>query len=127
MMRKDYATVMKMIDRLDQRVNDPYLQYLRGSVMLDKGDRKAAVGHFKAAIAGEPTLALAHWVLIGLSLQDKQYKDTARYLDAIERDTSVELSDLGGLEQYAGFVKSPEYKAWKKKRDARLQAAPAVP
>ncbi|MFE8600900.1 tetratricopeptide repeat protein [Archangium violaceum] len=127
MMRKDYATVMKMVDRLDQRVNDPYLQYLRGSVMLDKEDRKAAIGYFKAAVTREPTLALAHWVLIGLSLQDKQFKDTVRYLDAIERDTSVELADLEGLEEYAGFVKSPEYKAWKKKRAARMQAAPAVP
>ncbi|HYO74434.1 MAG TPA: hypothetical protein VEU33_51000 [Archangium sp.] len=127
MMRKDYATVMKMVDRLDQRVKDPYLQYLRGSVMLDKGDRKAALGYFKAALAGEPTLTLAHWVLIGLSLQDKQFKDTVRYLDAIERDTSVELGDLESIEEYAGFVKSPEYKAWRKKRAARLQAAPAVP
>jgi predicted negative regulator of RcsB-dependent stress response len=127
MLRKDYATVMKMVDRLDQRVKDPYLQYLRGSVMLDKGDRKAALGYFKAAVAAEPTLALSHWVLIGLSLQDKQYKDTVRYLDAIERDTSVELGELEDLEQYAGFVKSPEYKAWKKKRTVRLQAAPAVP
>ncbi|MCY1080506.1 hypothetical protein [Archangium lansingense] len=127
MLRKDYATVMKMIDRLDQRVKDPYLQYLRGSVMLDKGDRKTALGYFKAAVTAEPSLAMAHWVLIGLSLQDKQYKDTARYLDALERDTSVELADLTDLEQYAGFVKSPEYKPWKKKRDARMQAAPAVP
>lgn len=127
MMRKDYVAVMEMIDRLDQRVKDPYLQYLRGSVMLDKGDRKTALGHFKAAVAQEPTLALTHWVLIGLSLQDKQYKDTARYLDAIERDTRVELSPLEDIEEYKGFVKSPEYKAWKKKRAARMQAAPAVP
>ncbi|WP_375771927.1 hypothetical protein NR798_13905 [Archangium gephyra] len=127
MMRKDYATVMKMVDRLDQRVKDPYLQYLRGSVMLDKGDRKAALAYFKTAVAQEPTLTLAHWVLIGLSLQDKQFKDTARYLDAIERDAHVELSDLEEIEQYAGFVKSPEFKAWKKKRAARMQAAPAVP
>jgi hypothetical protein len=85
------------------------------------------VGHFKAAIAGEPTLALAHWVLIGLSLQDKQFKDTARYLDGIERDAHLELGDLEPLKEYAGFVKSPEYKTWKKKRAARMQAAPAVP
>jgi hypothetical protein len=95
--------------------------------MLDKGDRKTALGHFKAALAAEPTLALVHWVLIGLSLQDKQYKDTVRYLDGIERDTRVELGDLEAVEEYAGFVKSREYKAWKKKRATRLQAAPAVP
>jgi tetratricopeptide (TPR) repeat protein len=127
MMRKDYAAVLKSIDRLDQRVRDPYLQYLRGSVLLEKGDDKEARRLFQAAIDAEPTLVTAHWVLIGLSLQDKKYKDTARYLTAIERDAGVTLNELEGLEQYEGFVKSPEYKAWSKERKARRQAAPAVP
>jgi tetratricopeptide (TPR) repeat protein len=127
MMRKDYDSVLKCIDRLDSRVKDPYLHYLRGSVMLDKGDGKEARRFFQAAIDAEPTLLAPYWVLIGLSLQDKKYKDTARYLTAIERDAGVELSELTELEQYAGFVKSPEYKAWNKQRSARQQAAPAVP
>ena len=127
MMRKDYAAVMKTIDRLDARVKDPYLQYLRGSVMLEKGDGKEARRLFQAAITAEPRLAMPYWVLIGLSLQDKKYKDTARHLAAIERDAKVEVGDLEALEQYAGFVKSKEYKAWNKERQGRLQAAPAVP
>jgi tetratricopeptide (TPR) repeat protein len=127
MLRKDYAGVMKSIDRLDQRVKDPYLHYLRGSVMLEKGDGKEARRFFQAAIDAEPTLVSPYWVLIGLSLQDKKYKDTARYLTAIERDAGVELGALTDLEQYAGFVKSPEYKTWNKQRGARQQAAPAVP
>jgi tetratricopeptide (TPR) repeat protein len=127
MMRKDFAAVMKTIDRLDARVKDPYLQYLRGSVMLEKGDGKAARRLFQATLDAEPRLVLPYWTLIGLSLQDKQYKDTARYLTAIERDAGVELNDLEGLEQYEGFVKSKEYKAWKKERQERLRDAPAVP
>jgi tetratricopeptide (TPR) repeat protein len=127
MLRKDYAGVMKSIDRLDQRVKDPYLNYLRGSVMLEKEEGKEAHRFFQVAIDAEPTLVPPYWVLIGLSLQDKKYKDTALYLTAIERDAGVELSDLTQLEQYAGFVKSPEYKAWNKQRAARRQAAPAVP
>jgi tetratricopeptide (TPR) repeat protein len=127
MMRKDYDNVLKCIDRLDSRVKDPYLHYLRGSVMLDKGDGKEARRFFQAAIDAEPTLVAPYWVLIGLSLQDKKYKDTARYLTAIERDAGMELNELTELEQYAGFVKSPEYKAWNKQRAARRQAAPAVP
>lgn len=127
LLRKDYAAVMKTIDRLDQRVKDPYLQYLRGSVMLDKGEGKEARRYFQAAIDAEPSLPLPYWVMIGLSLQDKKYKDTARYLTAVERDVGVELGDLEGVEQYAGFVKSPEFKAWKRERKARPQAAPGVP
>lgn len=122
MMRKDYAAVMKTIDQLDARVKDPYLHYLRGSVMLDKGDGKAARRSFQSAIAAEPRLVMPYWVLISLSLTDKQYKDTARYLTGIERDAGVRLSDLTQLEQYQGFVKSKEYKAWNKERQARLRA-----
>jgi len=126
-LRKDYAGVMRSIDRLDQRVKDPYLQYIRGGVMLKKGDGKEARRFFQAAIDAEPTLESPYWEQIGLSLQDKKYKDTARYLTAIERDAGVKLGELTDLEQYAGFVKSPEYKAWNKQRGARQQAAPAVP
>lgn len=122
MMRKDYAAVMKTIDQLDARVKDPYLHYLRGSVMLDKGDGKAARRYFQSAIDAEPRLVMPYWVLISLSLTDKQYKDTARYLTGIERNAGVRLSDLTQLEQYQGFVKSKEYKAWNKERQARLRA-----
>ncbi len=127
MLRKDFPAVMKTIDRLDARVKDPYLQYLRGSVMLEKGDGKEARRFFQAAIDAEPRLVLPYWVLIGLSLQDKKYKDTARYLTALERDAGVTLNNLEELEQYEGFVKSKEYKAWNKERQGRLRAAPAVP
>jgi tetratricopeptide (TPR) repeat protein len=127
MMRKDYAAVLASIDRLDKRVRDPYLQYLRGSVQLEKGDGKEARRLFQAAIDAEPTMVTPYWVLIGLSLQDKKYKDTARYLTAIERDAGMAIGDLEEVEQYEGFVKSPEYKSWIKERKARRQAAPAVP
>jgi tetratricopeptide (TPR) repeat protein len=122
MMRKDYAAVMKTIEQLDARVKDPYLHYLRGSVMLDKGDGKEARRFFQSAIDAEPRLVMPYWVMISLSLTDKKYKDTARYLTGIERDAGVRLSDLKELEQYQGFVKSKEYKAWNKERQARLAA-----
>jgi tetratricopeptide (TPR) repeat protein len=118
-MRKDYAAALRSIDRLDKRVRDPYLQFLRGSVVLGGGDVPGAQKYFQAAIDEDVTLTDAWWALIGLSLQEKQYGETARLLTAIEREAGVELADLRGIEQYAGFVKSAEGKAWLKKRGAK--------
>ncbi|MBN1204320.1 MAG: hypothetical protein JXB05_05295 [Myxococcaceae bacterium] len=115
-LRKDYAAALRSIDRLDKRVKDPYLQFLRGSVVLGKGDVPEAQKYFQAAIHEDVTLTDAWWALIGLSLQEKQYAETARLLTAIEREVGVELADLRGIEQYEGFVKSAEGKAWLKKR-----------
>jgi hypothetical protein len=87
--------------------------------MLDKGHTGEARRHYAAAVAAEPTLLVAHWSLAGLAIQAKQYKELGERLDAIEATGLVELNDLAGVAEYAGFVKSPEYKAWKKRRAAK--------
>ncbi|MCI0569825.1 MAG: hypothetical protein L0Y66_03670 [Myxococcaceae bacterium] len=123
-LRKDYAATLRSIARLDRRVQDPYLQFIRGSVQLEKGDRKEAKARFQAAIDQEPTLQVAYFTLLGLSLQDREHKETARLLTALERDAEITLNDLEGVEEYAEFVKSREYKAWKKQRAAASSGSP---
>lgn len=119
LLRKDHAGAIRAMDRLDLRVRDPYLSVLRGNVMLDKGDTGEARRHYAAAVAAEPSLLVAHWSLAGLAIQTKQYKELGERLDAIEATGLVELNDLDGVAEYEGFVKSPEYKAWKKRRAAK--------
>ncbi|MFP2927738.1 tetratricopeptide repeat protein [Pyxidicoccus sp. 3LG] len=119
LLRKDHAGAVRAMDRLDRRVRDPYLSVLRGNVMLDKGDTAEARRHYAAAVAAEPTLLVAHWSLAGLALQTKQYKELGERLDALEATGQVELNDLEGVAEYEGFVKSPEYKTWKKRRAAK--------
>ncbi|WP_163997141.1 hypothetical protein [Pyxidicoccus caerfyrddinensis] len=119
LLRKDHAGAIRVLDRLDRRVRDPYLSVLRGNVMLDKGDTAEARRHYEAAITAEPTLLVGHWSLAGLALQEKQYKELGERLDAIEATGLVHLNDLEGTANYEGFVKSPEYKVWKKRRAAR--------
>jgi tetratricopeptide (TPR) repeat protein len=117
-MRQDYAAALRSIDRLDRRVKDPYLQFMRASVMLGKPDVPEAKKYLQLAIKQDVTLTQAWWALISLSLTDKQYAETARLLTGIERDAGVELADLNGISEYEGFVKSREGKAWLKKRKA---------
>jgi hypothetical protein len=120
-MRKDYAAALRSLDRLDARVKDPYLQFMRASVVLGKENNEGvaeAKKYLQLAIKEDVTLTQAWWALISLALQEKQYAETARLLTAIERDAGVELADLNGIVEYEGFVKSAEGKAWIKKRKA---------
>jgi tetratricopeptide (TPR) repeat protein len=119
LLRKDHAGAIRTIDKLDRRVRDPYLSVLRGNVMLDKGDTAEARRHYVAAITAEPTLLVGHWSLIGLALQEKKYKEVGERLDGLEATGLVRLNDLETVPEYEGFVKSPEYKAWKKRRAAK--------
>ncbi|QSQ24435.1 tetratricopeptide repeat protein [Pyxidicoccus parkwayensis] len=119
LLRKDHAGALRAIDRVDRRARDPYLSVLRGNVMVDKGDSAEARRHYEAAITGEPSLLVAHWSLAGLALQEKQYRELGERLDAIEATGLVQLNDLESVAAYEGFVKSPEYKAWKKRRAAK--------
>ncbi|NMO14282.1 hypothetical protein HPC49_16995 [Pyxidicoccus fallax] len=119
LLRKDHAGAIRAMDKLDRRVRDPYLSVLRGNVMLDKGDTAEARRHYVAAITAEPTLLVGHWSLAGLALQEKQYKELGERLDAIEATGLVQLNDVATVPEYAGFVKSPEYKVWKKRRAAK--------
>lgn len=119
LLRKDHAGAIRAMDKLDRRVRDPYLSVLRGNVMLDKGDTAEARRHYVAAITAEPSLLVGHWSLIGLALQEKKYKEVGEGLDGIEATGLVQLNDLETVAEYEGFVKSPEYKAWKKRRAAK--------
>ncbi|HSN93098.1 MAG TPA: hypothetical protein VLS93_17840 [Anaeromyxobacteraceae bacterium] len=115
-LRKQYDRALARVDSLDSRVKDPYLQFLRGSILLQKGDRDGAKQRFHMAIAGEPGLPAPYWALIELSMQDKDFRSTAELLTAIERNGGVQLANLEDVPAYADFVKSKEYGPWKARR-----------
>jgi Tfp pilus assembly protein PilF len=54
----------------------------RGLCKLAANDRTGALGDFQAAVAGEPTYALAHYWLGGLYAQSGKGKDAQRELEA---------------------------------------------
>jgi predicted negative regulator of RcsB-dependent stress response len=118
-LRKQYDQALARVDRLDSRVKDPYLEFMRGSILLEKGDREGAKRRFRAAIAGEPTLQPPYWAIIAVVMKEKDFKSTAELLTSVEKDAGVELADLEEVPEFAEFVKSKEYRAWKKRRQAR--------
>lgn len=110
---KRFDEALACIERVKAAVEgDAYLDLLGAELLLEKGDSAAAKRRAKEAIAAEPTLTGAYWFLLGISLDESDFAETARLLTAVERDCGIELKDLSGVEAYAGFVKSPEYRKW---------------
>jgi len=108
------------LDAVDKTVGgDAYLEVQRASVHLrgrvfDKA--KAAALRAKEREKGLPD---AYWTLVTISLEEKAYGDTLKWLRAIEKDLAIEISDLTAIEIYAGFVKSPEHQEWLKGREKK--------
>ncbi len=111
--RKQYAETIRAADRIDRSIGgDPYLHVFRSNVYYTAKKLDKARQCAEKAMAEEPTLADAHFALIGICLDQKDYAKVAATLTIIEKDLGVELNDLGELPAYAGFVKSDEYKKW---------------
>lgn len=126
-LRKDWDGAVACLDRLDQRVHDPYLSVMSGSLLKVKGDREGARRRMEAALAADKTLADAYWVLLTIALEDKDHARTAELLDGVEANTAVRFKDLTTVPQYASFVKSKQYREWQKRHAAAGAAQDGPP
>lgn len=117
LLRKQFAETLACLDRLDRSVGgDPYLQVLRGFVHQQEGKRALAKESYRKAIEEEATLRVAYWNLIALSLEDEDFAETARLLAVLEDEVGLEMGDLESIPEYAGFIKSDEYRKWMERR-----------
>jgi hypothetical protein len=107
--------VLKCIDRLDKAVGgDPYLNYMRASQAVDRGDRAEARRLCKLIVEQEPTFKPAYFLHIGLSLKDDLDDETLAWLKKLHKTLGISFKDLTTVHDYARFVKSPQYKEWLK-------------
>jgi predicted negative regulator of RcsB-dependent stress response len=123
-LRKEWDKAIQRIDSLDSRVHDPFLEFLRGSMLLQKGDTAGAKARFGAAIQGDPTLQQPYFAAMEVAMKEKDWTSTADLLTAVERDAGVKLANLEQVDEFSGFVKSKAYKAWKA---GRVKPAAAKP
>ena len=116
LLRKDYAATVKAVERIDARVDDPYLETLKGNVWTMAGDLAAAKKAFRRGIERDRTLTAAYDGLLSLSLTEKNHAETTRLINEIEKNTGLVFGDLKDAEGYEAYVKSAEYKKWMKSR-----------
>ncbi|HEX5751151.1 MAG TPA: hypothetical protein VFZ09_33315 [Archangium sp.] len=121
LLRGESAVMMEAIDRLDRRVADPYLAYLRGQVKSGQDDLEGAKRSFQKALEEDPTLWEPRVELLSLALGEADHAGAVRLLEDMEREaggSQVRVRLQEGPETRA-FLESAEYKAWLERQRAR--------
>ena len=110
--RKQYDKVLESIDRLEEAVQgDPFLDVMRAGVYHESGENDEAMKMVHRAIERQPDLQDAYWTAVEVTMDQKEFGETVKWLKRIENDLAIEIewATLGQLDYYAEFVKSPEY------------------
>src|SRR5262249_43369337 len=115
LLKKKYDDAIACVDRLDRAVGgDGFLDSIRSNIKLTQGDLEAAKTFIEKAIAANPENIDFYWQRVGISLKENNFDNTLKYLNAVEEQFHPEFDDLSQIDDYAGFVKSPQYQEWLK-------------
>ncbi|MEO8706899.1 MAG: tetratricopeptide repeat protein [Kofleriaceae bacterium] len=116
---KRFPEALALIDRLDKRVGgDPYLDGMRAHIYTETGKYPDAIAAAKRAVAGEPTIPDAYWMLVAAQTANKDFAGAIATLETV-RETlklSVDAELLRSDERFVPLVESKEYAAWTKRQ-----------
>lgn len=113
LLQKKFDEAHACLDRINQSIGpDPFLDVLDADYYLQEGKLEAAKSKAKAVLTADSSLIGAHWLLVHISLQEKDFASTCRFLERLEKEHNVELASTLTLDTYTDFVKSQEYQAW---------------
>lgn len=136
LLRGESAVMMAAIDRLDRRVADPYLHYLRGRMMHGQDELEGAKRFLQKALEEDPGLWEPRVELLSVAIEEADHAGAVHILEEMERGAGgrqMRVRIQEGPEARA-FLESAEYKAWLERQRAREGrdggsevAEPAVP
>ena len=116
LLKKNYDQLFASIDRLDKALGgDPYLDTMRSSAYLEKGDLPNARKLAEKALAADAKMFEAHDSLLTVAIKQKDHATTVKELDQMEADFGMKWKDLRQVPMFADFVNSPQYQEWAKR------------
>jgi tetratricopeptide (TPR) repeat protein len=111
--QQNFKQALAGIDRIDQSVGgDPYTNVMRANVYFAAEEYDDAARCARQAIEADGRLADAYWLLVTISMQQREFQRTAELLDEIRDKLSMRFQNLRTVPEYAEFVKSEEYRQW---------------
>jgi tetratricopeptide (TPR) repeat protein len=121
-LKQRYDEALTAVDRVEKAVGgDPYLNTLRANILAEAGRYDMARVAAEKAIKAEPALEHAYWPRLLVSLREKKYTDTQTWLKKMVEACQVPVDWLADNPEYAGFIKSPQYREWQKWYQAQLK------
>ena len=118
---RQFNEVNRTLSRINDAVGgDPYLKVIRGNVArLHNDDVLGAKLLYREVVKDEPGMPYAYNALNQIALQERNHKETARLLGILEGKLGVSVGDLSAVEVYKDFVRSGEYREWKRNRPSQ--------
>ncbi len=115
-LKKDVPELKACLRRIEQAVGaDPYLWVLEANLLTTTGQPAEAKKLAEKAIQDEPTLAEAYWSVATAALATDDHQETARVLrQIVEKFDTTDPDGVAATPEYARFVKSPEFAAFRK-------------
>jgi tetratricopeptide (TPR) repeat protein len=111
--RGQFDDALLAIDALDRSVGrDPYLSYVRADTYVAQGQLAQALEQARKAIELEPQLSAPYWVLVAVSLREKDFAKTSQLLTEIHQKFNIEIAGLEQLPEYSEYIQSKEYREW---------------
>jgi tetratricopeptide (TPR) repeat protein len=109
--------LIQVLSRLSDRLGgDAWSDYLAGSVRLQQEKIAEARQAADKCIEAEPGLKEGRFLLLAVSLKQKDHALTAKTLTVLADEFGVPVGDLSAEPGYEDFVTSKEYEAWKASR-----------
>ena len=128
--RDQYDSALAAIDRLDQRVQDPYLNYQRGSIAFAQGEYGQSQEYAEDLIRFDSTLSEPYLLMATIVPEQKDFEAPAKALGRMQTSGADEIAfKLIDVDpEFTEFAESKEYEELKRQfhiehngRDAKNQ------
>jgi tetratricopeptide (TPR) repeat protein len=117
-LNKDYDKVFECVANIKKfvKVKDAYLIFLEGNTYMAQGKYEEALKKQREAIKVEPQLMEPYSGLITIRIKQKNWKEVIKAIEFTEKALGLRFDRIESAPLYADFVKTEEYKNWKKSR-----------
>lgn len=121
--RREFDNAFAAVERLEQTVGgDPYLDFVRAGISLAANDYDNAIIAARRAAKREPSLFQTHLLIAKASQAKGDFKMVAEEMKKLESLGRATPSELLDSPNFAPFVASPEFQAWKAESQAASEA-----
>lgn len=115
--REEYDSVQVVLNQLDERVDDPWLDYQRAEIAVLQEQYSKAVEYSERLIQRDSTLLEPYYMLIAIALRQDDYPGVNQGLERIRASglASIDFEGIEDSENYDGYRASKEYRELRRK------------
>lgn len=111
-LRKEYDSVQVVLNRLDARVDDPWLDYQRAEIAFQQEQYNKAVEYSERLIQKDSAMLEPYYMLIAIALHQDNYPGVNQALKRMQASglATIDFEGIEASENYEKYRASKEYR-----------------